>query len=107
MATVVAQDVAPRWVGIVPRHQTATDEEVRFAVTIEITDRDGGFAGEHRRQGRGISDKPTVSLIDVQPVLKQERNRRQFISTAHHVEVGPAVAVGVEEARPPILILWL
>ena len=106
-ATVVAQQVAACGIGIVARRQTTADEEIWFAVAGEIARHDPRGARRHLGQGLRIAAKAPAAFVDVEPVLQQRRHRRQLISAARDIEIGPAIAVGIEEHRAPVFVVTI
>src|SRR6266550_7567796 len=103
-ATVVAQEVAAGWRRIIPWHEPAAHEQIRAPVAVEVSRRDAGGARQHLRQRLRVADKFPTALVDIETVLQQTRRRSVLITAAGHVEIGPAVAIGVEEHRAPVLI---
>ena len=74
-----------------------------MAVAVVIAHRDARAGLQNPGEGRRIPVEIPVAVVDVESVLQRIVLSPELVAAAHDVQIGMAVAVGIEEGRGDVL----
>ena len=101
---VVLQQVALWYQPVTPRDHSASHEQIRMAVAVEVSDGDRRSILEEIRQSVLGAREVAAAIVHVQPVAELFRVPPELVASAHDEQVGMSVAIRVEERRVHILV---
>src|SRR5512132_3016761 len=92
-----------RYESVIPRHDSASDEQIRVTVPVEVAKRDGRSVLKEIRQSVRSSAETPAAIVDVKAIAQLLRVSPELVAAAHDEEIRMSVPVRIEENRVDIL----